>query len=157
MPYLVFRQGLRGNLQVTNYTVRDIYQLWFSQGKGHRPMSCISQSLYSLIQVMIEVCYLIVCVIIFKACEKLFTSFSQRHIHHQRHIHPVFPTVGMCMIYKKKRDLLVSTTNKHMSLCEMSPHRIYEYCMIMVWLVVISNMIVSSIGVLVSVFRLALP
>ena len=55
MPYLVFKQGLRRNLQIPNYTARDIYQLWFSQGKGYGSMSCISQSLYSLIRVMIEV------------------------------------------------------------------------------------------------------
>ena len=55
MPYLVFKQGLRRNLQIPNYTARDIYQLWFSQGKGYGSMSCISQSLYSLIHVMIEV------------------------------------------------------------------------------------------------------
>ena len=111
-------------------------------------MSCINQSLYSLIHVMIEVCYVIVNVIIFKPCEKIFTSFSQRHIH------GVFPTVGMCMIYEKKRDKRVSMKNNHVYLCEMLPHVIYEYCLMMVWLVVISNMIVSSIGVLVSLFRL---
>ena len=55
MPYLVFKQGLRRNLQIPNYTARDIYQLWFSQGKGYGSMSCISQSLYSLIHIMIEV------------------------------------------------------------------------------------------------------
>ena len=147
-PYLVFRQGLKRNLQVTNYTARDIYQLWFSQGKGCGPTSCISQSLYSLIHVMIEVCYVIVYVITFKACEKIFTSFSQRHIHR------VFPIVGMCMIHEKKRDILVSTTNKHVHLCEMLPHVIYGYCLMIVWSVVISNMIVSSIGVLGSAFRL---
>ena len=92
ISYLVFRQGLRRNLQITNYTARDIYQLWFSQGKGCEPTSCISQSLYSLIHVMIEVCYVIVYVITFKACEKIFISFSQRHIH------CVFPIIGMCMI-----------------------------------------------------------
>ena len=36
----------------------------------------------------------------------------------------------------------------------MLPHVIYEYCLMMVWLVVISNTIVSSIGVLVSLSRL---
>ena len=120
----------------------------FSQGEIYGPMSCISQSLYSLIHVMIEVCYVIINVIIVKACKKIFTSFSQRHIHR------VFPTVGMCMIYEKKRDLLVSTTNNHVYLCEMLPHVIYGYCFMIVWSVVISNMIVSSIGVLGSVFRL---
>ena len=40
------------------------------------------------------------------------------------------------------------------TLCEMLPHVIYEYCLMMVWLVVISNTIVSSIGVLVSLSRL---
>ena len=93
---------------------------------------------------MIEVCHVIVNVIIFKACEKFFTSFSQRHIHR------VFPTVGMCMIYEKKRDKRASVKNIHVYLCEMLPHVIYEYCLMMVWLVVISDMIVSSIGVLVS-------
>ena len=108
MSHLVFRQGLRRNLQITNYTARDIYQLWFTQGKGYKRMSCISQFLYSLIHVMIEVCYVIIKVIIFKDCEKMFTSFSQRRIHR------VFPAIGMCMIYEKKRNLLVSTTNNHM-------------------------------------------
>ena len=108
ISYLVFRQGLRRNLQITNYTARDIYQLWFTQGKGYKPMSCISQSLNSLIHVMIEVCYVIIKVIIFKDCEKMFTLFSQRRIHR------VFPAIGMCMIYEKKRNLLVSTTNNHM-------------------------------------------
>ena len=97
---------------------------------------------------MIEVCYMIVNVIIFKSCEKIFTSFSQRHIHR------VFPTIGMCTIYEKKRDLLVFMTNNHVHLCEISPHVIYGYCLMIVWSVVISNMIVSSIGILVSVFRL---
>ena len=59
----------------------------------------------------------------------------------------------MCMIYEKKRDLLVSTTNNHFYLCEMLPHVISGYCLMIVWSVVILNMIVSSIGVLVSVFR----
>ena len=110
MPYLVFRQGLMRNLQVTNYTARDIYKLWFSQGKGYGPMSCISQSLYSFIHVMVEVCYVIVNVIIFKACEKIFISFSQRDICR------LFRTVGVCMIYEKKRELLVSMTNNHVYL-----------------------------------------
>ena len=148
MPYLVFGQGLRRNLQIKNYTARDIYQLWFSQGKGHGPMSCMSQSFHSLIHVMIEVCYVIVNVMIFKACENIFTSFSQRNIHR------VFPTNGMCMIYEKKRDLMVSTTNIHVYLCEILPRLIYRHCLMIVWSVVISNMVVSSIGVLLSVFRL---
>ena len=148
IPYLVFGQGLRRNLQIKNYTARDIYQLWFSQGKGHGPMSCMSQSFYSLIHVMIEVCYVIVNVMIFKACENIFTSFSQRNIHR------VFPTNGMCMIYEKKRDLMVSTTNIHVYLCEILPRLIYRHCLMIVWSVVISNMVVSSIGVLLSVFRL---
>ena len=131
MPYLVFRQGLKRNLQVKNYAARDIYQLWFSQGMVHGSMCCISQSIYSLIHVMIGVCYVIVNVIIFKACENIFTSFSQRHIHR------VFPTFGMCMIYEKKRDKRVCMKNKHMNLCEMLPHVIYEYCLMMAWLVVI--------------------
>ena len=97
---------------------------------------------------MIEVCYMIVNVIIFKSCEEIFTSFSQRHIHR------VFPTIGMCTIYEKKRDLLVFMTNNHVHLCEISPHVIYGYCLMIVWSVVISNMIVSSIGILVSLLRL---
>ena len=147
MPYLVFRQGLRRNLQITNYTARDIYELWFSQGKGYGPMSCISQSLYSSIHVMIEVCYVIVNVIIFKACKKIFISFSQRDIYR------LFPTVGVCMIYEKKRELLVSMTNNHLYLCEMSLHVIYGHCLMIVWSVVVSNMIVSPIVALVSVCR----
>ena len=76
-------------------------------GKVYGSMCCISQSIYSLIHVMIGVCYVIVNVIIFKACEKIFTSFSQRHIHR------VFLTFG---VY----------------LCEMLPHLIYQYCLMMV-------------------------
>ena len=95
MLYLVFRQGLKRNLQITNYTARYIYELWFSQSKGYGPMCCISQSLYSFIHVMIEVCYVIVNVIIFKSCEKIFISFSQKDIYR------LFPTVGICMIYER--------------------------------------------------------
>ena len=32
MTCLVFRHGLRSNLQITNYTAKDIYQLWFRPG-----------------------------------------------------------------------------------------------------------------------------
>ena len=91
---------------------------------------------------------MIVNVIIFKTCEKNFTSFLQKHIHH------AFPAIRRCMIYEKKRDLLLSTTNNHVSVCEMLPHVIYRYCLMRVWSVVISNKIMLSIGVLVSMFRL---
>ena len=39
-------------------------------------------------------------------------------------------------------------------MCEMFPPVIYGYCLMIVWSVVISNIVVSFIGVLVSVFRL---
>ena len=60
------------------------------------------------------------------------------------------------MVYEKSRDLQRSTSNHQMYLCEMSPHVIYKYCLMMVWLVVILNIIVSALGVLVSIFRLFL-
>ena len=54
---------------------------------------------------------------------------------------------------KKERPLGVHDKHPRVPV-EMLPHVIYEYCLMIVWLVVILNMIVSSIGVLVSVFRL---
>ena len=54
---------------------------------------------------------------------------------------------------KKERPLGVHGKHPRVPV-EMLPQVIYEYCLMIVWLVVILNMIVSSIGVLVSVFRL---
>ena len=95
-------------------------------------MSCVTQSFYALMQVMLEVSYVIVNVAIFQICLKIFAHeyiFSKTH--------RVFPTIGMCMVYEKSKDLQRSTSNHHMYLREMTPHVVYKYCLMMPWLVVI--------------------
>ena len=88
-------------------------------------MSCISQSLYSLIHVMIEVSYVIVNVIIFKACEKIFTSFSHRwNVYdlrekerplgvHDKQPHVPVQNVISCDLRVLLDDSLVSSNIKH--------------------------------------------
>ena len=95
-------------------------------------MSCVTQSFYALMQAMLEVSYVIVNVAIFQICLKIFAHeyiFSKTH--------RVFPTIGMCMVYEKSKDLQRSTSNHHMYLREMTPHVVYKYCLVMPWLVVI--------------------
>ena len=132
------------------YSAKDIYQLWFAQNGRCTFVSCVTQSFYASMQVMLQVFHIIVNVTIFQICRKIFALeyiFSKTH--------HVFPTIGMCIVYEKSRDLQRSTSNHHMYLCEMSPHMIYKYCLMMVWLVIILNIIVSTLGVLVTIFRLS--
>ena len=66
-------------------------------------MFCVGQSFNSLIHVMVEICYVVVNVIIFKICERIFTLHGD--ILNMSEISHVFPTIGMCMIYEKKKSL----------------------------------------------------
>ena len=152
LTYLIFKQGLGENSRIkkfSGYPTKDIYQLWFTQDKNGRFVSCVSQSFYAFIYAVIEVCYVVVNVAIFQIYRKIFA-----HEYISSKTHHVFHTIGMCMVHEKSKDLRMSTSNHHVYLCEMSSHVTYRYCLIIVRLVVSSNMIVLLFGILVSVLRL---
>lgn len=58
----------------------------------------------------------------------------------------LLPPVGLCDVHDSFRDIRNTRMNSHKFICEISPHILYQYCFLMVWLILVVTTIISIFG-----------
>ena len=61
--------------------------------------------------------------------------------------------MGICELHEGSRDIRSSIVNKHKFVCEISPNVLYQYVLIVLWWMMLFAIIVSSAGLIASLFR----
>lgn len=64
----------------------------------------------------------------------------------------LIPSMGYCDVTEASRDVRNTRVNFHKVLCEISPHVLYQYVLLVFWFLIIVGIVVSAIGVLTAVF-----
>ena len=119
-----------------------------------------------------ECLYLIVSVALFVSCTKIlgndfacylpnllsFDKWDERNNEgngkYPSPLDVLFPAVGLCDVSIGRRDLITKHFNELTVICEMSVNVIYRYCFMIVWLILISCVTASCIGVMRSIIEL---
>lgn len=60
----------------------------------------------------------------------------------------LLPPMGLCEIHEASRDIRNTHVNRHKFICEISPHILYQYVMLVLWVALVAGIIVSAIGLL---------
>ncbi|XP_002164718.2 uncharacterized protein LOC100203416 isoform X1 [Hydra vulgaris] len=61
----------------------------------------------------------------------------------------LLPPFGYCELYESSKDIKHSVANHYRFLCEMSQNILYQYCLIVVWFLLVLGIVISIIGLLV--------
>lgn len=64
----------------------------------------------------------------------------------------LIPAMGYCDVNEASRDVRNTRINYHKLLCEISPHVLYQYVMILMWFFLIVGIILSVVGLLIAIF-----
>merc|ERR1719427_1021300 len=64
----------------------------------------------------------------------------------------LIPAMGYCDVTEASRDVRNTRVNYHKVLCEISPHVLYQYVLLVFWFMILIGIIVSVIGVLMAIF-----
>ena len=60
----------------------------------------------------------------------------------------LLPPMGFCDIHEASRDVRSTHVNTHRFICEISPHIMYQYVMLLFWFLLVAGMVVSTLGFL---------
>ena len=60
----------------------------------------------------------------------------------------LMPAMGYCDVTEASRDVRNTRVNFHKVLCEISPHVLYQYVLLVFWFMIMIGIVVSVIGVL---------
>jgi len=58
----------------------------------------------------------------------------------------ILPSWGLCDLHEALRDVRTTTINRHKFICEVSPHIIYQYILIILWFFFNIGIAVSTLG-----------
>lgn len=62
--------------------------------------------------------------------------------------HELLPPFGYCELYEASKDIIRSHGNRHKFVCELSQNILYQYCLLVIWFVLIFGIIISCVGFL---------
>ena len=60
----------------------------------------------------------------------------------------LLPSLGFCDVQERYKDRIESIDNKYRTICEISPHVLYQYVLLVLWFVFVLGIAVSLLGVL---------
>ena len=66
----------------------------------------------------------------------------------------LLPSLGFCDVVESYHDNLDVHSNKYKTICEISPHILYQYVLLVMWFVLVSGIMVSMVGFLYELFNL---
>ena len=66
----------------------------------------------------------------------------------------LLPSLGFCDVVESYHDNLDVHSNKYKTICEISPHILYQYVLLVMWFVLVAGIIVSMVGFLFELFNL---
>jgi len=58
----------------------------------------------------------------------------------------LLPPMGFCDVHEASRDVRNTHINKHKFICEISPHVLYQYVLIVFWFLLIIGIVISILG-----------
>ncbi|XP_057310171.1 innexin inx3-like isoform X1 [Hydractinia symbiolongicarpus] len=65
----------------------------------------------------------------------------------------LLPPFGLCEIYASAQDLVKTLNNKHVVLCEISQHVLYQYVFVVLWFAMICGIVFSFLGLFYLLFN----
>ena len=175
-PYMAFGFTNSDLMQLKDYCATDevtsdeLLKKFFDQKKNKtRKMR------YRIVTLLlIKILYLLVNVLVMMACDEVlaknflhygsnYLSWSElnnaeAHDHNLRlrevpkPANVLLPPLGLCEIHEATRDVRSTHVNSHKFICEISPHVLYQYVMLILWFSLAFGIVLSSIGVLTNVF-----
>jgi len=63
----------------------------------------------------------------------------------------LLPPMGLCEIHEASRDVRNTHINSHKFICEISPHVLYQYVLLILWFTLVVGIAISAIGILANV------
>jgi len=176
VPYLAFTFTnadlvlLKDYLKAGNVDSDDLLKKFFDQKKNRRKK--MRYRVFSLL--LVKLMYLSVNVVALLACHVLlhhkFLTYGRdylqwtdldhnlAHEHNLRERHSpkpgnaLLPPMGLCEIHEASRDVRNTHVNQHKFICEVSPHVLYQYVLLVLWFGLVIGIVVSVIGVLMNLF-----
>ncbi|XP_066918503.1 innexin inx3-like [Clytia hemisphaerica] len=180
MPYILFRIinadiiSLRDNLKAPSDTtaeklVQNYFDYSMNGGKGKLRMRVG-------LNVCVKIFYVLVNVMSFVFTDdllngnfksyglewlkwsKLNNSLAFAYTRTRAHPKPgnmLLPAMGFCDITEGVKDVRHSFTNYNKFICEISPHILYQYVLVVLWFLLIISIVISNIGVLINMFSLS--
>lgn len=170
IPYILFKSinfdviSLKEALKDDESTPEKIFSSYFDQGVNSRRRMRYK----SLMNIIIKLMYVLANVLAFEACDSILhgdfrsygTAFASwvKLTNFEQHDHNLkvravpkpgnilLPPMGFCDIHEASRDVRNTHINTHRFICEISPHVLYQYVMLVFWYLLIIGIVLSVIG-----------
>ena len=171
-PYILFKTvnfdviNLNESIKEDDITTEKIFNSYFDRIVNSRR----SMRYKSLMNIGIKLLYIMANVLAFKACDSTlhgnFRGYGTEFIkwaslkNYEAHDHDLkvrvqpkpanvlLPPMGFCDIHEASRDVRSTHVNTHRFICEISPHIMYQYVMLLFWFLLVAGMVVSILGFL---------
>lgn len=173
-PYMLFKTVntdmfcLKETLKSDGATAEEIIASYFSyseEGKRRKRTTVLANIAIKLVYVLVNVFALFATDRIFDGNYLMFgtrwaewaslpSHLAEAHMKERLQVKPanvLLPAMGFCDIHEATRDQRNTHINQHKYICEISPHVLYQYVLMILWFLIIIGLIVSVVGVIVMV------
>jgi len=174
LPYLVFKavnsdmEGLKTSLKGGEPTADTLISSYFNP----KVNSSKRMKYRTGMMVVVRLLYLIVNLVVILGLDSLllgqYVGYGKKFIDavvegnlHEHNLklrdvakpgNELIPSMGYCDVTEASRDVRNTRVNFHKVLCEISPHVIYQYVLLVFWFLILVGIVVSVLGVLTTVF-----
>jgi len=176
LPYIIFKTvntdliSLKDVLKKDETTVDDLIKSFFNSRINNRRRLRYRVAM----NIIVKILYLLANIAAFVACDSLLNGdFSSYGLNYSRwaqldngeaHAHNLkvrseakpgnvlLPPMGFCDIHEASRDVRNTFINRHKFICEISPHVLYQYVMVVLWFLLVVGIVVSICGLLSALF-----
>lgn len=178
VPYMIFKtvntdmKSLKETLKNEDISAQDLMDNYFSYSVN--PKKRLRMRV--IVNIFIKILYLVVNVFALLATDRIldgnFLAFGAKwvewsklpsniaHDHSMRDRHTVkpanllLPAMGFCDIHEATRDQRNTHINQHKFICEISPHVLYQYVLMILWFLIIIGLLISILGLLHMLFNI---
>ena len=173
LPYLVFRMvnvdiiGLKKNLDQEKPDIEPIIKTYFNYGVNPKTSMCIR----TVANIVVKLMYIAVTIVSFYlfdiSLNGKFLNYGFNWVKWTKlnntmafdiHIrgfpkpgNELLPPIGICEVHESSRDLRNTVTNRHIFICEISPNILYQYCLILLWFLLVITLFISTLGFIMEV------
>ena len=174
LPYLLFRYintdliSLKGTITAVQVDIDSIVKNYFN---------CqINPPLYMRLRIIanigVKICYLVVNIVAFVATDSVLNGDFRRYgsewiawsrlsneraydYTRSRHLikpgEKLIPTFGICDVLNIGKDVKHELLNEHRFVCEISQNVLYQYVLIILWVLFTASILVSSTGLIMQI------
>ena len=176
IPYLVFRVSnndlisLKDTMKGENVDPDDIVKNYFN----YRVNSKVRMKFRVLMNIIVKIMYVIANVVTLMATDFIlhghyinygvqFTKWTKldNDLGHDHDLkirsmpkpgNVLLPPMGFCDLHEATRDIRNTFINKHKFICEISPHVLYQYVLVLLWYLLIIGIVISLLGLVLVLF-----